>query len=247
MQDDDFFIGYRPTMPEQSRRALRAFVGACAVFVVGVGTLLASLMNRPAAAEWDFGAPTSHHGLLLVRPYPVLIKRDEHGAVVSALLVAAGKHGAAEMLAPFDGQSVEVIGTVLRRDRRLMIEIADAKHVLADRADPPEAPPAEDLGQVTLAGQIVDPKCYMGAMKPGEGKIHRACAVRCISGGIPPVLVSPGPAGPEYYILTGQHGQAVNRAVLDYVADSVEISGRLIRRADLQYLEIDPDQIRRIE
>lgn len=24
-------------------------------------------------------------------------------------------------------------------------------------------------------------------MKPGEGKAHRACAIRCIAGGIPPV------------------------------------------------------------
>jgi len=31
-------------------------------------------------------------------------------------------------------------------------------------------------------GQIVDPKCYLGVMKPGEGKPHSDCAIRCIDG-----------------------------------------------------------------
>ena len=35
--------------------------------------------------------------------------------------------------------------------------------------------------------------CFLGVMKPGRSKPHRACAVRCISGGIPPFKV-PGHA-----------------------------------------------------
>ena len=46
--------------------------------------------------------------------------------------------------------------------------------------------PVADLGTVTLTGEIVDTKCHFGVMKAGEGKVHRECAVRCISGGAPP-------------------------------------------------------------
>jgi hypothetical protein len=45
------------------------------------------------------------------------------------------------------------------------------------------------LGTQTLIGEIVDSKCYLGVMNPGALIPHRACAIRCISGGIPPVLL----------------------------------------------------------
>ena len=51
------------------------------------------------------------------------------------------------------------------------------------------------LGVATLRGEIVDSKCYLGAMKPGDQKTHKACATLCIRGGIPPVLVERLPGG----------------------------------------------------
>ena len=44
------------------------------------------------------------------------------------------------------------------------------------------------FGETRLKGEIYDPKCAFGAMKPGFGKPHRSCAIRCISGGVPPIL-----------------------------------------------------------
>jgi hypothetical protein len=40
-----------------------------------------------------------------------------------------------------------------------------------------------------LRGEIVDTKCYLGVMTPGEDKVHRGCAVRCISRGVPPAFL----------------------------------------------------------
>ena len=45
-----------------------------------------------------------------------------------------------------------------------------------------------DLDTFTLIGEIVDSKRYLGVMNPGNGKVHRDCAVRCLSGGIPPIF-----------------------------------------------------------
>lgn len=43
---------------------------------------------------------------------------------------------------------------------------------------------------VTLDGELVDSKCYLGTMKPGDGKTHKSCAILCLRGGIPPLFVS---------------------------------------------------------
>jgi hypothetical protein len=48
----------------------------------------------------------------------------------------------------------------------------------------------EDLGAFTLVGEIVDSKCYLGIMNPGETNPHRECAALCIRGGIPPLIIA---------------------------------------------------------
>ena len=48
--------------------------------------------------------------------------------------------------------------------------------------------PSRAIGEVTLVGEVVDPKCWLGDMKPGDGKAHAACARLCMEGGIPPML-----------------------------------------------------------
>jgi hypothetical protein len=104
-----------------------------------------------------------------------------------------------------------------------------------------------DLGHQTLSGEIVDSKCYLGVMNPGQLTPHRACAVRCISGGIPPVLLVRQNNGPPlYFLLVSSDGRMVNRQVLDMVAQPVQISGEVIRQGELMILRADPQTYRRI-
>ncbi|MDE0594963.1 MAG: hypothetical protein OSB65_06930 [Roseibacillus sp.] len=51
------------------------------------------------------------------------------------------------------------------------------------------------LGETTLKGEIMNAKCYLGGMNPGNLKAHRACAIHCIQGGIPLVLLLRDRAG----------------------------------------------------
>jgi hypothetical protein len=82
-------------------------------------------------------------------------------------------------------------------------------------------------------GEIVDAKCYYGAMNPGNLKTHRACAIVCIKGGIPPVLlVRRKDDAPLYFFLTDPDGLPVNPDVLDYVAEPVEITGDVESNVD---------------
>ena len=105
-----------------------------------------------------------------------------------------------------------------------------------------DSPARIDLGAVTLRGEIVDSKCYLGVMNPGNGKVHRDCAARCISGGIPPAFVVKDASGiSKTLLLAGS-----DRRVIDFVAEPVEVSGRLSRSGDLLILEANPSSIRRI-
>jgi hypothetical protein len=94
---------------------------------------------------------------------------------------------------------------------------------------------------IRVRGEIVDSKCYGGVMNPGRGKVHRDCAVRCLSGGIPPVLVSENEAGDTtLYLLVDFDGSQLPREkFLDRVAEPVEIAGHLINRGDSKILAVD--------
>ena len=103
------------------------------------------------------------------------------------------------------------------------------------------------LGTQTLIGEIVDSKCFLGVMNPGALTPHRACAIRCISGGIPPVLLVRQTNGPAlYFLLVSRDGRPVNKQVLNLVAEPVEITGEVERQGELLVLRADPATYRRI-
>jgi hypothetical protein len=108
--------------------------------------------------------------------------------------------------------------------------------------------PYQSLGRQTLIGEIVDSKCFLGVMNPGQLTPHRACAIRCLSGGVPPVLLVRPKDGPAIYLLlVSADGKPVNHQVLDLVAEPVEISGEVERQGELLILSADPATYRRIK
>jgi len=99
---------------------------------------------------------------------------------------------------------------------------------------------------VTLTGEIVDTKCHFGVMQPGSGKVHRACAARCIAGGIPPgLLVRDADGSIRTVLLAGADGRELHGEVLPYVAEPVRIRGTLVHSAGLLVLRADPSDITR--
>ena len=74
-----------------------------------------------------------------------------------------------------------------------------------------------------------------------------ACAVRCISGGAPPILLVRRKDGPPVYLLlVSAEGKAVNKEVLDMVAEPVEVTGEIERQGDMLVLRSDPSTYRRV-
>lgn len=250
MSDDEFYVGYLPHAPPGQARFLRRVVAGLWGLAALV-SLAVVLGQRPfAAAVFEFGEVREFEGTLDLFPQPMLMverpgRRGDGDGVSSYYLVGPGKAGAGPALAAFDGDRVRLRGTLVYRDDQTMIEIDPDS--LEDRGPGSLASAPVALGDVTLTGEIVDSKCFLGVMNPGNLKPHRACAARCISGGIPPILLVRRPDGAAaHLLLVGPAGEAINDRLLDVVAEPVEVTGRLERHRDRLVLRADPADIRRV-
>lgn len=258
-KSDDFYIGYLPGAPERLGKFLRWLIIALLATTAAVAVLLATGQGDFYPAMFEFGNYREFEGVIKEKPYPTLwVQRPgEAGALPQYsqyYLVAFGKFGAREVLQGMEGKRVKLQGALVYRDNQTMIEIKEGSVKIT--GDEPanlagtawNGRPGEPLGNFRLAGEIVDSKCYLGVMNPGNLKPHKACAIRCISGGIPPVLVVKNREGPAtYFLLVSEEGKTVNREVLPFVADPVEISGEVIRYENLLVLKADQGTYRRLE
>ena len=96
-----------------------------------------------------------------------------------------------------------------------------------------------------MVGEICDGKCETGAMRPGNGLAHRACAILCLAGGVPPVFVTAGPVeGSGFLLLAGADGGPIPASLRALTALRVVIDGTLERRGDLLVFRADPDGAR---
>ena len=206
-------------------------------------------MRSPGAAEWQTAGAQEWVGVLRLDPFPAL-ETTVDDRVVTLLLVEEGKHGSRARLAGLDGRRATVSGYLLERDGRKMVELLPGdegvRTTIVERRYPPL--PAEDLGEVVLRGEILDAKCYLGAMKPGDGKTHKACATLCVRGGIPPLLVTRDAEGvASYFHLSTADDGAPWRQVLDLLGEPVEVRGRLLRRGGLLIVALAEEQpVRRL-
>jgi hypothetical protein len=257
---DAFYIGWEPT-PKKYARFLRPIIVALLLVTGGVAAGVAYLQQDPGTGHWDTENVRTFDGIVFTRPYAMIrVPGDKPGDPPrTMLLVEDGKFGALPRVEEFvhgkaDGVAVRVTGTILHRNGRWMLELAEGEKGMRRLTAAEEArlpplgwPAPEVLGEnVTLKGEIIDPKCYLGAMKPGGGKTHKACAMLCISGGVPPMLVTRDAARNEtFYLLATEGGGVANEEVLDFVADPIEVSGRLERHGDLLVFRIAADGVRR--
>jgi hypothetical protein len=168
-------------------------------------------------------------------------------------LVGEGKHGPDAQLLAAGDRELALRGHRIERYGKQLLEVT-GEATLAGRevAEPGVAPPARvSLGRQLLRGEIVDSKCWFGVMKPGQGKAHRDCAVRCISGGAPPAFVvravgAPGEERTLVLLLVASDGAALGPRILDLVAEPVEIEGEVSRLGDQLVFSTDPATIHRI-
>jgi len=240
--DDEFFVGYLDTPPRTRGFALRAAALLCLAFL-GAGALAVLAHSAPATAR--LGPEVTLTGVLDANTYG-LLWRVEDGRARPYLLARGGKLGFPDASRHLDGHVVTVHGGLLERDGYRMVELASLTETgTLDAADAAilRALPRRELGARTVTGEIVDSKCWLGRMRPGVGRTHRACAQYCISGGMPPVLVARGASGEDQdvaYVLVRGDGRALSAEILPFVAEPVRVTGTLERHGELRLLRIDP-------
>lgn len=240
---DGFYVGYRP-MPRGLLRKVNLAVGGVMWVLVVVAILALVAQPDPGDGTWNTATPQTRTGVLLAAPYPMVVENAHLGDGASVtLLVQMGKLGAQPMLGGRDRVSVEVEGFAIERDGRRILELVPEPEAIRASAavGPPDVPPVRELaGNIVLVGEIMDSKCYLGAMKPGEGMGHRACAQLCIRGGIPPMLVVRDADGNRGYLLmTDAGGNAIEPgSILEHVGVPVRVTGALVRLGDLLMLRV---------
>lgn len=240
-----FFVGWRDVAPPGLRVFLPMVAAGLLLAFAALGFAMSAAQDHPGdgAFRFDLGAQTLT-GVLHSRPYPTLTITEGNADFPAGrvlLLSGQGKRGAAEAR-PHDGALAHVSGLALTRGDLDMLQI---NGVTALDAPPPALAPDTPLGRWRLVGEICDGKCYAGAMRPGTGLSHKACANLCLVGDIPPVFVSTGPIeGQNFMLIGGPDGGPVTDALLDYTAVMVEVEAEVVRRGDLLILHIDPASLR---
>lgn len=192
-------------------------------FVTGllIALLLAALQGPFAPARFEYGEFRSYRGELEWMPIPHLIV-DGHRWP----LVAAGKHGLAGSSTP---AAVTLRGSLIQRGAIRMLEVETGSlRILRSASSPTPAP--QSMGRAIMTGEIVDAKCYLGVMNPGSGPVHRACARRCLAGGLPAALVTP--EGHFFWLVSSHH-------LAEYVGRRVDVRGELFDLGDLDYLRVE--------
>lgn len=246
-RDSEFYVGYLPVSPPRLARRTRLTVIGVLVVAVALSLLLVLSQAGFGYGVFEYGVEREFTGTIEASPYPVLAVSRPGDGHSRYLMSSFGKHGALPLVKEFVGRSVRLRGSLVYRDGLTMIEVVDGSVKPTESAAAPDREVERALGEVRLVGEIVDSKCYLGVMKPGNTKAHRDCATRCISGGIPPVLLVRDAAGmASYYLLVGANGESVNSAVLDMIAEPIEVRGQLRRIGDLLSVRADPATFRRL-
>jgi len=250
--NDEFYIGWEDKAPRGHAKQIRRVVVLLGVAILLAGVVFARSQHLIGAATFEWGNVREFTGVLRCSPYPhLLLPPGSTNSAAVAPLVAPFKFGVShDAICGFDGLKVSLRATRIQRDGELMLEV-EPDSVAPERstAEPPSIASTNivSLGEQTFRGEIVDSKCWLGVMNPGVLAPHRACAVRCISGGIPPLLlVRRANAPPLNLFLVSTNDQPVNSAVLDFVAEPVELTGEVVRNGNLLTLRIDPARIRRL-
>lgn len=260
----EFYIGWMPKAPNSFSNFVKKYLILLVAFVIVISITLALSQKKFSTSTFEFGKLTEVKGIYFNQPVPsvkVVNGRDIWGnlSYITFPLVGYGKHGADGIIADIekakairlDTKEVTLKGTLLYNDGKTILQIDKNDNPVISIGQTASAellPQLKELGTQKIKGEIVDPKCYFGVMKPGEGKPHRDCAIRCILGGIPPVFHIQNAKGESnYYLVVGPNGEKMNEAVQNYVAEPTEIEARLVKYDDwiVMYVK-DKQKINRI-
>jgi len=251
MDKDEFYVGYATEHPKKTMAFFKKFILLIALIIVAVAFIFSYSQKPFENSSFELGTLTELEGVLYQNPYPILRTTLEGDATKDILLLGFGKFGAEQGLAEIfkdqksEGVAIKLQGTLIYYDGKTLLQlqpnITDTYKIMGQTNT---SSSMVSLGTTKLRGEVIDPKCYFGVMKPGYGKIHRSCAARCISGGIPPVfLCLNSEKEASYFLIADTHGAPINNEILDHIGKSSEIQGELFQLGDWMQIRVNPEDI----
>lgn len=255
--EDEFFVGYVDHVSPKTRLALKRFVVLGVLFLIALAAVFALTQNENKNSSFELTNATLITGVYHESPYPMLQVKIAPGSYKNIVLLGFGKKGANPYLdqlrneeAILTGKHISIEGNLIYYNGKTLLQITDEDKVTwADTNSKDSSPlPEAMIQEKEFKGEIIDPKCYFGVMKPGYGKIHRSCAVLCISGGIPPVLVTTDANNnSKYYLLTDKKGNQLHKQILAYVGKPSLVKGDVYKLGDWLQLRINIDDIKMLD
>ena len=254
MSDDNFYIGWKDSMSTENSGFLKKILIPVFILLPLLIFALVKLEKPYNDFQFELGQLKEFTGIYQAYPFPMLeVSKDQvaDGFSNNILLVGYGKFGAEGIMnnlswsGNLDGKKITLQGTLIFGDGKTLLELTKKEKSLINVEEDVHnvVRKKEDLGLKSISGEILDPKCYFGVMKPGLGKIHKSCAIRCISGGIPPVFREETRKGFAYYLILDEKGEKINQELLPYVAENINISGKSQRINDWNIIYINPNEI----
>lgn len=240
-----FFVGYFKKAPADVRALMIAFIAFFITGVASASVFLSLNTESPGSGSYADELHGEHLiGTMEVKPYPILRVPGNGAMPPRAIMIAgSGKFGVDDRALPLTGKAVEVGGIFVKRGDLEMLLVGGGDDLKAMGAQTPAAATVsapQDLGRWRLTGEICDGKCSGGAMKPGKGLAHKACANLCISGGVPPVFVSTSPVGGHiFFLLAAKDGGPMPKTLIDKTSVPVVLEGTIERRDDLLIFKVE--------
>ncbi|MEL6918446.1 MAG: hypothetical protein AAFO99_12030 [Bacteroidota bacterium] len=255
-KNDDFYIGYVNQVAPKTKQTLKRFVWCSILLLIAVAAIFGLTQNKAVNSAFDFDTETKITGVYHEMPYPMLKVKTGPDTFKNVVLLGFGKYGANPYLKKIhdevdqlSGSTLTIEGNLIYYNGKTLLQItSDEKITLTEKAHTDRLPKLEMVvAQMELTGEIIDPKCYFGVMKPGKGKIHRSCAVLCISGGIPPVLATTDTNNiSEYYLITDKGGNPIHKEILPFVGKPSLLTGTVVQLEDWYQLRIDVANIKEL-
>lgn len=249
---DDFYIGWSDDAPKSYSTKARMFFIMALLWMITAGAVYVTNQKGYIDSVYDYGIIQEYSGYLVKDPIWGL-RVEEDGKIKTIPLVGFGKMGPESTLSKMmethdlkEGTMVTLRGMVFHYQEKYWMELTEKENSLVSSGE--QRMLDRDVrmaGFMELEGEIVDPKCFFGVMNPADKAVHRSCAIRCISGGMPPVLaIRENDVFVDYYFLHGNEMESIAQSILPFVGIPVKVSGEVAMYDDWKSLTIDTSDLK---
>lgn len=251
----EFYIGYRNDNHPIFKKTFKWVILLLCLLIIAIAFFVSFSQKYFSNSSFELNEDTTLNGIYHAQPYPMLQVQLDNNIYQNILLLGYGKFGAERQLnesaeqSLHNGITLSVTGNLIYYNGKTLLQVHPNKNIKISNRSGTAIPTLNYSHTSNLIGEIIDPKCYFGVMKPGKGKIHKSCAIRCISGGIPPVFLTIDSNGKEdYYLITDQQGQPLKESLIPLIGKKIKLSGSVLNLdKEWKFFQIDQTTIEDLE